>query len=169
MSAGHDDLVLPPDAGLILDEPVRSGSSQSTARRALAILLEQPGFRSADGREKRNIAEAFASHNRPVYGQAFDALHLATEVDLADVADIKHKLSSITLYEVKATDRAHAKDDFAGHFFSMSTAELLVAQKLGAQFRFVFVNVRTRHILDLSLQDIYARAKGIYPTWSIRF
>jgi hypothetical protein len=51
----------------------------------------------------------------------------------------------------------------------MSTAELLVAHILGTQFRFAFVNVNNRHILDLSLKEVYARATAIYPTWSIRF
>ena len=33
---------------------------------------------------------------------------------------------------------------FGGYFFSLSTAELLVAQNLGNRYRFAFVNTRTR-------------------------
>jgi hypothetical protein len=158
-----------PTSLLAVDESPGRTSNQSTARRAVAILVERPGFRVASAREKRNLAEAFASHNKPVYGQAFDAVHLGAAVDLRDVAAIKRNISQITLYEVKATDRVGAREDFAGHFFSMSTAELLVAQKLGEQFRFAFVDVNSRQVLDLTLQEIFARAKAIYPTWSIRF
>lgn len=159
---------LPPTT-IDISRPPASRSGQSTAKKALAILLEKPGFRVATAREKRNLAEAFASRNQPVYGQAFDALHTAKAINLSSVDEIKRNIRDVTLYEIKATDRSGASDDFAGHFFSMSTAELLVAQKLGTQFRFAFVDVNSRHILDLSLQDIYARAKAIYPTWSIRF
>jgi hypothetical protein len=69
-------------------------------------------------RKKLKLGEAFASRNRPVYGQAFDAVHSAVEVDLNDVADIKRQLRHITLYEVKATNRAGARDDFSGHFLA---------------------------------------------------
>lgn len=170
MTASDDDsLLLPPSTPLEVDEPAGPTSNQSTAKRALAILLQRPGFLVPTGSEKRNISEAFASRNQPVYGQAFDALHASTPVNLGDVSDIKRDLAEITLYEVKATDRTSAKEDFSRHFFSMSTAELLVAQKLGDQFRFAFVDVNRGTVLDLSLREIYSRAKAIYPTWSIRF
>jgi hypothetical protein len=76
-------------------------------------------------------------------------------------------LSSVTLYEVKSTRRA-LPADFKGHFFSLSTAELLVAQSVGpAQFRFAFVDAASKRYLDLSLIDIYRRMRGLYPSWSI--
>ena len=59
--------------------------------------------------------------------------------------------------------------DFRRYFFSLSTAELLVAQNLGERYRFAFVNTRTRTFVELTLQEIFARARGIYPMWSIQF
>jgi hypothetical protein len=46
---------------------------------------------------------------------------------------------------------------------------VLVAQSLKKQFRFVFVNTATGEHLEMNLQEIFARARGIYPTWSISF
>ena len=37
------------------------------------------------------------------------------------------------------------------------------------QFRFVLVNTGTGVHLEMSLSEIFSRAKGIYPTWSISF
>jgi hypothetical protein len=65
--------------------------------------------------------------------------------------------------------KKNEQDDFPGHFFSLSTAELLVAQSLKKQFRFAFVNVVSEGFLDLSLTEIFGKAKGIYPTWNISF
>jgi len=31
------------------------------------------------------------------------------------------------------------------------------------------VNVITENFMELTLTEIFAKAKGIYPTWSIRF
>jgi hypothetical protein len=67
----------------------------------------------------------------------------------------------------KATRKAKATH-FRGHFFSVSTAELLVAQSLGDLYRFAFVNATDDECFEVSLQQIYARTKAIYPTWSIR-
>ena len=85
-----------------------------------------------------------------------------------DADAIAATLRTILLYEVKSTNRELPKD-FAGYFFSLSTAELLVAQSLGRRYRFAFVNVVNREYLDLSLSDVFARAQAIYPSWSVKF
>lgn len=59
-------------------------------------------------------------------------------------------------------------DDFDGYFFSLSTAELLVAQSLGEQFRFAFVNTSSGHVSDRTLRRILQQTKSIYPSWNIR-
>lgn len=46
---------------------------------------------------------------------------------------------------------------------------MLVAQSLKEKFRFIFVNTKTGSFLELSLQEVLAKARGIYPTWSIQF
>jgi hypothetical protein len=73
------------------------------------------------------------------------------------------------LYEVKSTSRENVADDFDDYFFALTTAELLVAQSLRSQFRFLFIHTLTGHRLELSLTDLYKKAKAIYPGWSIHF
>ena len=34
-------------------------------------------------------------------------------------------------------------------------------------FKFAFVNTKTNDFRLVTLQDVYRRAKAIYPTWSI--
>lgn len=83
--------------------------------------------------------------------------------------DILRNIEHVVLFEVKSTNKATVKPDFRGYFFSLSTAELLVAQNLGKRYRFAFVNTRTRKHEELTLLDVFKRARGIYPTWSISF
>jgi hypothetical protein len=52
---------------------------------------------------------------------------------------------------------------------ALTAAEVLVAQSLKEQFRFLFVNTVTGSFLELRLNEVFAKARGIYPTWSISF
>ena len=65
--------------------------------------------------------------------------------------------------------KSATKADFGGYFFDLTTAELLVAQSLGDRYRFAFVNTISKTWIDMSLNDIFARARKIYPKWAIMF
>ena len=77
-------------------------------------------------------------------------------------------LSQIVFCEIKSTKQTFA-DDFRGYFFGLTAAEVLVAQSLKDQFRFIFLNTITGSFLELKLNEVFAKARGIYPTWSISF
>jgi hypothetical protein len=83
-------------------------------------------------------------------------------------ADIERKLDQIRIFEIKSTKKKLSRD-FSKYFFALTAAEVLVAQSLKKYFRFAFVNTVTGDYLELSLIQIFSRAKGIYPTWSICF
>jgi hypothetical protein len=107
-----------------------------------------------------------------VYGQAFDLVRVkqGAAVDFSDLTALTKAVANndVVLIEVKATRVSRtAKGHFVGHFFGISTAELLVAQSLGDLYKFVFVNTQTEEAYEVSLQQVYARARAIYPTWSI--
>src|SRR5438552_12528908 len=112
---------------------------KQTAERAGEWLIEsrsERGYRAVDRTERIRVAQAFAARNRVVYGQAFDLVRVAhgVEVDFSDLAALTSavKNDEVVLIEVKATRLSRtAKGHFVGHFFSISTAELLVAQSLG--------------------------------------
>jgi hypothetical protein len=130
-----------PDPGdmAVVPPVVGQGTSQQTARKAVALLLAKGlGFHEPTKAERRAISVGFAMRGRVIYG-------------------------------VKSTNRANVGSDFGGYFFSLSTAEFLVAQNLGAQFRLAFVNVTTGEHIERSLTEVFDHAKGIYPTWSIKF
>jgi len=159
---------LPPELEDVQPTPV---SNQATASRAKAILCELDGFRDVTATERSAIAAAFAARGFVVYGKAFDLVHVDdANLNLLDPTSLKAAIHdrALRLVEVKSTS-AHRDAEFRGHFFSMSTAELLVAQSLGVLFQFAFVNTATRNVRLVSLQDVYRRARAIYPTWSIRF
>lgn len=146
-----------------------ASSGQATAKKALELLARR-GYVVPTPVARRNVAMAFAAADKVVYGKAFDALRIegTGPLDLSDLDAVQANLARLRLYEVKST-RRNMDETFKGHFFSLSTAEQLVAQSLGAQFGFVFVNVKTEAILELTLQGLYSRAIAIYPGWSVRF
>jgi hypothetical protein len=144
-------------------------SGNTTARRAAEILAGKGlGFAVPTAKQKKNLVVAFAKRDMIVYGKAFDIVRLSGQVDLNDLAEVERHLQQLTLYEIKSTVK-ECRDDFGGHFFSLTAAEILVSQSLREQFKFVFVNVQTGNHLELSLSQMFARAKGIYPGWSISF
>jgi hypothetical protein len=114
---------------------------------------------------------AFAGQDKIVYGRAFDAVRIppGVEVDLDELVSVEANLHHLMLYEVKSTNRKNLEDDFRGYFFALTAAELLVAQSLGTQFRFLLVHTLSGARLELSLQELLSRARSIYPSWSVLF
>lgn len=144
-------------------------SGQKTANVAVAILVaKKAGFILPTGKQRQNLLVAFAKKGKVVYGKAFDVVKLSGSVDLNDLAEVEKHLAQITVFEIKST-RKKLRPDFSGYFFGLTAAEVLVAQSLKKQFGFVLVNTGTREHIEMSLSEIFARAKGIYPTWSICF
>lgn len=144
-------------------------SGQKTANVAAAILVaKKAGFILPTGKQRQNLLVAFAKKGKVVYGRAFDVVKLSGSVDLNDLAEVEKHLAKITVFEIKST-RKKLRPDFSGYFFGLTAAEVLVAQSLKKQFGFVLVNTSTREHIEMSLSEIFARAKGIYPTWSICF
>src|ERR1051325_3528815 len=151
------------------DLVVEFQSGQKTAKAAALILVaKKAGFIIPTGKQRQNLLVAFAKKGKVVYGKAFDVVKLSEPVDLDDLAVVEKHLAQITVFEIKST-RKKLRSDFSGYFFGLTAAEVLVAQSLKKQFGFVLVNTGTREHLEISLSEIFARAKGIYPTWSICF
>src|SRR2546423_5050199 len=118
-------------------------SGSATAKRALAILVEKAaGFVIPNSAQRKNLVVAFAKSDMIIYGKAFDCVRLNGEVNLDTVESIETNLDRIVVIEIKST-RKHLAADFAGHFFSLSSAEMLVAQSLRHRFKFAFVNINT--------------------------
>ncbi len=144
-------------------------SGQKTAKKACAILVaKEAGFIVPTARQKANLLVAFAKGGKVVYGRAFDIVKLSTSVNLDNLADVEKNLKDLVVMEIKST-RKKLKSDFSGFFFGLSGAEVLVAQSLKKQFRFAFVNTTTGEHIELTLAEMFAKAKGIYSTWSISF
>ncbi len=144
-------------------------SGQTTARKAAQILVAKNlGFLIPTAVQRQNLLVAFAKRGKVVYGKAFDILRLSGTVNLDDLAAVEAQLSAISVFEIKYS-RKKLRPDFAGYFFALTAAEVLVAQSLKNQFKFVLVNTGTGDHLEMSLSEIFSRAKGIYPTWSICF
>jgi len=146
----------------------RSGHKWAAAAARDLLCQKDPGFRKLTAPQKLRLVVAFAKRGVVVYGQAFDLVRCDPSLNLNDDSAIEKARDEIRLYEVKSSSRT-LKPGFASYFFSFSTAELLVAQSLGDNYRFIFVNVNSGECLDLSLREVFGRARTIYPSWSIKF
>lgn len=134
----------------------------------MILVAKKDGFIVPSGRQKQNLLVAFAKKGKVVYGRAFDIVRISDSVNLDDLAEVERNLDKVTIFEIKST-RKKLRPDFSCYFFALTAAEVLVAQSLKGQFKFVLVNTTTGEHLEMDLKDIFARAKGIYPTWSISF
>lgn len=156
------DGVLPPAI-------LNTDSGSATAKKAARFLAEKNlGYVVPTAQQKRNLVVACAKRDLIVYGKAFDVLRLTGEVNLDSLEDVESKLAQIVICEIKSTKKDFPPD-FRGYFFGLTAAEVLVAQSLKEQFRFLFVNTVTGSFLELKLNEVFAKARGIYPTWSIAF
>jgi len=144
-------------------------SRNQTAKRAAALLAERDSrFRVPTAAQKRLLLVEFAKRNLVVYGKAFDIVKLLAEVNLNDAEDIARNLDQLVLCEIKSTNRK-LPADFKGYFFALTAAEMLVAQNLKHQFQFIFYNTTSGDFIELQLNAVFAKARGIYPTWSVCF
>jgi len=145
-------------------------NEKQTANKAVQILLtKDKGFKLLNSSEKKKLAIAFTSKNMVIYGKAYDIIQCKKKIDFSDVKEIERNLDSIIVYEIKSTNRKDIKPNFNGYFFDLTTAELLVAQSLKNHFKFIFVNTITKEFTILNLNQVFAKSKGIYPKWAIRF
>lgn len=144
-------------------------SGSKTASKAAKLLADKGvGYVVPTAKQKKNLVVACVKQEKIVYGKAFDVVRLTGKVDLDSLEDVEAKLAQILFCEIKST-KQDFDDEFRGYFFGISAAEVLVAQNLKEQFRFIFVNTITGAHLELKLNEVFARARGIYPTWSISF
>jgi hypothetical protein len=154
----------------IADDAPKAGGEKQTAKRAVQVLLDQQaGFHLPTARERDALLVAFAMRRQVLYGAAFDIVKLHKPVELIDPAAIAADLDALTIYEIKSTNKNRTREDFGGYFFDLTTAELLVAQSLGARYKFAFVNIITNTWIEMSLQEVFAKARKVYPKWAISF
>jgi hypothetical protein len=150
--------------------PLDRQSGQKTAAQAVGILVALgQGFHQPTKSQRRNLSVVMAEDGRVIYGDAFDVVKLPLGVDADDMAALRAVVRELVFYEVKSTNKGTVKADWSGYFFSLSTAELLSAQALKERFRFAFVNVLTKKVEERTLGEVFARARAVYPTWSISF
>jgi hypothetical protein len=131
-------------------------SRNKTAKKAAQILINKNlGFILPTAQQRKILLVEFARNNKVLYGKAFDIIRITENVniDLDCYSSVKNTI----------------KESFKEYFFGLTTAELLVAQNLREQYKFAFVNIKTEDFLELSLAEVFTKAIGIYPTWSIKF
>lgn len=140
----------------------------STQEKAVKFLLKTGKYVELTNKQKSNLVIAFAKKGKAIHKTAFDLIRTSVNVDFSDENSITKNLTSITLIEIKSTDREIGKD-FSNYFFGITMGELFLAQSLRSQYKFVFVNVRSKNTLELSISQIYHKIKNLNMVMHIRF
>ena len=145
-------------------------SGKQTAKKAVEILCKKKlGFYEPTTVQRRKLLKAFVQFDLLLYGKAYDLVKTTKNINLNDENDIFKNFDHITIYEVKSTNQERIPKNFKGYFFDLTTAELLVAQSLGDKFKFAFVHTATGNFIELTINQVFAKAKRIYPKWAITF
>jgi hypothetical protein len=100
-------------------------NEKQTSKIAEKILLRKGNtFKLLSKPEKTNLAIALARKNMVIYGNAYDIVKSTKKIDFSNETKIQENLDTITIYEIKSTNRKDMKKDFQGYFFDLTTAEL---------------------------------------------
>lgn len=155
--------------GLSPLEPTKFAGHQ-TAKQAIDILLSKDArYRAPTKKERDALLVGFAMRKKVLYGAAYDVIRLSRAINLSSHEEIAEGMDAITLCEIKSTNRASIRADLKGYFFNVTAAELLTAQSLGDQYRFLFVNTLSGEHIEMALNEVFGRARAMYPAWHIRF
>lgn len=145
-------------------------AGQQTARKGVQVLLAKDArYHCPTGIERKALLVGYAMRGMTLYGAAFDVLRLDRPIDLTDAEAIARSIDSITVCEIKSTNRANIGPELKGYMFNITAAEHLTAQSVGARYRFLFVSTVTGEHSEMSLSEVFGRARGMYPAWHIRF
>ncbi|MEM7781242.1 MAG: hypothetical protein AAF697_12705 [Pseudomonadota bacterium] len=152
------------------DAPNRSAALFATEGSAKEILCRlDPRYRIPTSTQRRALMVSFAERGIALIASAYDAVRLDGEVDLDDPGDISAKADDLTIIEIKSTAQDKIGQDLAGYFFNITSAELHTAQSLGDRHRFVFINTARGEWQELSIHQVLAKTKAVYPAFHIRF
>ena len=135
-------------------------SRQGTAKKAISLLVSlNKGYKEPNRTERLNLVIAFAKLNKVIYGKAFDVVKIssAEKIDLENLSEVENNIGKIIICEIKSTTKENIGRSFEKYFFGLTTAELLVAQNLKNHFKFVFVNIKTEEVMELTLKQIFEK------------
>lgn len=141
-----------------------------TARRAIEILLAHDDrYHLPTAAERKALLVGFAMAGKTLYGAAYDVIRRDAPIVLTDPMSIATSIDAITICEIKSTNQSSIGPDLKGYMFNITAAEHLTAQSVGPRYRFLFVSTLTGKHCEMSLNEIFGRARGMYPAWHIRF
>jgi len=133
--------------------------------------LSQFGFTRPSSKQRANIVTAFEKRGIMIQQRGFDVVPSSFSENLNSVSALETCLDRLVLYEVKTCGvgrRSRVSAGFRGLGFTLTSKEKHNADVLGPQYRFLFVNLRTRTHRVCSLTDFFNEKRAlIYQTWSV--
>ena len=137
-------------------------------------VLCELGYIRPTPKQRDNIVSAFAHHGKIVNPRAFDLIKKGEEGLLNNRSELIKSIPTKgcpTLFELKTAGKDRRKnigEDFTGLGFTLTQKEKENAETLKSNYKFLFLNLKTKKHKICNLQDFFNEAVSrIYPTWSI--
>jgi hypothetical protein len=132
----------------------------SVAEKGKKILLKKPGYYDLSNGQKKNVFKAFGKNGKMIQSRAFDLIHTTKKINFSDEKDVSEKIRSIKLVEIKSTGR-DLDSKFSKYWFGLTMRELIMGQLLQDQYKFVFVNVKTKKILEQNFSQVLSKISHV--------
>jgi hypothetical protein len=152
------------DQELVEAKFLKSGRNRRTENAGLSVLLRDPRFQSLPLDLKIQIlAELGAAGSPP---QAFDAVMTPTSAGPITSIALPTQLPSLTLIEMKTTQKPIRDTRLEGYFFGVTQSELDLASRLGDRYAFAFVVLNSANVFGhpffviLSLEQLEQRIRS---------
>jgi hypothetical protein len=145
-----------------------------TEDRARAVLLQaDPCYQQLELDARKIILAHFGQD--PKRHRTFDLIRTGSAVGQLDAASIIGHLDSITLIELKGTQKPIQDDSLKGFFFGATENEFNMARELGSRYRFAFVVLNDDNIhnkpffVELTLEELEKRIRTKRLQYQINF
>lgn len=147
----------------------RTSAVLATERNAKSILCAGDcRYHIPTSSQRRTLLVGFAKAGLSLISSAYDAVRLEVDIDLNDADAVAAGIADITIVEIKSTNRTDIGPDLVGYFFNITASEMAAAQALKDRYRFLFVNIVRGDWVELSISEVLARAKAMYPAFHIK-
>ena len=134
-------------------------------------ILKEKGYVRPTAKQKRFIKSAFESVGKDIKPRGYDLIHESALPWVLSEKLAKDHVDKLVLYELKtagANRETPLKEDFRGLGFTLSGSEKYNAEKLGEQYKFVFLDLATENLKVSRMEEWFnSDASRIYPTYSI--
>ena len=153
---------------------MKSGENYNTGKQAEQDswgIMADYGYIRPNPFQRKNIIRAFHALGKAVSKTGFDLIERKYGEHVNDPERLKVIIHELVLYELKtagAKRKSVVAENWKGLGFTLTSAEKNNATLLGENYKFIFLNLKTKNMNVYAMEDFFDDERAnIYPTYSI--